>query len=72
MLCQDDEASPLKRWQKPGLQCSGEAAHGMAPVGGVGITSATVEAVVVSNLRGPTLKAGTPMHVPDLPGAAAE
>lgn len=60
------EASRLKRWYKPGLLFIGDAAHVMSPAGGVGINYAIADAVVVSNLLGPKLKAGTPLQERDL------
>src|SRR5262249_5568059 len=44
----------LRRWYRPGLLCIGDAAHAMAPVGGVGINLAIQDAVAAANrLVGP-------------------
>jgi 2-polyprenyl-6-methoxyphenol hydroxylase-like FAD-dependent oxidoreductase len=40
----------LKRWNRPGLLCIGDAAHAMSPIGGVGINLAIQDAVATANL----------------------
>jgi 2-polyprenyl-6-methoxyphenol hydroxylase-like FAD-dependent oxidoreductase len=48
----------LRKWQRPGLICIGDAAHAMSPIGGVGINMAVQDAVAAANrLVGP-LRAG--------------
>ena len=48
----------LLRWHAPGLLCSGDAAHAMSPVGGVGINLAIQDAVAAANLLHAPLRAG--------------
>jgi 2-polyprenyl-6-methoxyphenol hydroxylase-like FAD-dependent oxidoreductase len=43
------ETGCLKRWYRPGLILIGDAAHVMAPFGGVGINYAIADAVVAAN-----------------------
>jgi 2-polyprenyl-6-methoxyphenol hydroxylase-like FAD-dependent oxidoreductase len=44
----------LRKWQRPGLICIGDAAHAMSPIGGVGINMAVQDAVAAANrLAGP-------------------
>jgi len=50
----------LAQWARPGLQCIGDAAHAMSPVGGVGINLAIQDAVAAANILGPVLKKGVP------------
>jgi 2-polyprenyl-6-methoxyphenol hydroxylase-like FAD-dependent oxidoreductase len=52
------ESSRVPQWSRAGLLLIGDAAHVMSPVGGVGINYAVQDAVAVSNLLGPKLKAG--------------
>jgi 2-polyprenyl-6-methoxyphenol hydroxylase-like FAD-dependent oxidoreductase len=40
----------LKRWDRPGLLCIGDAAHAMSPIGGVGINLAIQDAVAAARL----------------------
>ena len=39
----------LRQWYRPGLECIGDAAHAMSPVGGVGINLAIQDAVAAAN-----------------------
>jgi 2-polyprenyl-6-methoxyphenol hydroxylase-like FAD-dependent oxidoreductase len=48
----------LKRWSRPGLLAIGDAAHAMAPVGGVGINLAIQDAVAAANILAGPLAAG--------------
>lgn len=48
----------LKRWNRPGLLCIGDAAHAMSPVGGVGINLAIQDAVATANLLWEPLSKG--------------
>jgi 2-polyprenyl-6-methoxyphenol hydroxylase-like FAD-dependent oxidoreductase len=48
----------LTQWARPGLQCIGDAAHAMSPIGGVGINLAVQDAVATANILGPVLKRG--------------
>ena len=48
----------LKRWNRPGLLCIGDAAHAMSPVGGVGINLAIQDAVAAANLLWQPLSKG--------------
>jgi 2-polyprenyl-6-methoxyphenol hydroxylase-like FAD-dependent oxidoreductase len=50
----------LEQWARPGLQCIGDAAHAMSPVGGVGINLAIQDAVATANILGPVLQRGVP------------
>jgi 2-polyprenyl-6-methoxyphenol hydroxylase-like FAD-dependent oxidoreductase len=50
----------LEQWARPGLQCIGDAAHAMSPIGGVGINLAIQDAVAAANILGPVLQKGTP------------
>ena len=50
----------LEQWARPGLQCIGDAAHAMSPVGGVGINLAIQDAVATANILGPVLQKGVP------------
>ncbi len=50
----------LATWARPGLQCIGDAAHAMSPVGGVGINLAVQDAVAAANILGPVLQKGVP------------
>ena len=50
----------LRRWERRGLLCIGDAAHAMSPAGGVGINLAIQDAVAAANILGPTLRAGGP------------
>jgi 2-polyprenyl-6-methoxyphenol hydroxylase-like FAD-dependent oxidoreductase len=48
----------LKRWYKPGVLCTGDAAHAMSPVGGVGINLAVQDAVAAANILAVPLRKG--------------
>jgi 2-polyprenyl-6-methoxyphenol hydroxylase-like FAD-dependent oxidoreductase len=48
----------LKRWNRPGLLCIGDAAHAMSPIGGVGINLAVQDAVATANLLWEPLSKG--------------
>ena len=50
----------LEKWARPGLQCIGDAAHAMSPIGGVGINLAIQDAVAAANILGPVLQKGVP------------
>jgi 2-polyprenyl-6-methoxyphenol hydroxylase-like FAD-dependent oxidoreductase len=50
----------LRRWALPGLLWTGDAAHAMSPVGGVGVNLAVQDAVATANLLAGPLAAGTP------------
>jgi 2-polyprenyl-6-methoxyphenol hydroxylase-like FAD-dependent oxidoreductase len=50
----------LVQWARPGLQCIGDAAHAMSPIGGVGINLAVQDAVAAANILGPVLQKGVP------------
>ena len=50
----------LDQWARPGLQCIGDAAHAMSPIGGVGINLAIQDAVAAANILGPVLQKGVP------------
>jgi 2-polyprenyl-6-methoxyphenol hydroxylase-like FAD-dependent oxidoreductase len=50
----------LESWARPGLQCIGDAAHAMSPIGGVGINLAIQDAVAAANILGPVLQKGVP------------
>jgi len=50
----------LEHWARPGLQCIGDAAHAMSPIGGVGINLAVQDAVAAANILGPVLQRGVP------------
>jgi 2-polyprenyl-6-methoxyphenol hydroxylase-like FAD-dependent oxidoreductase len=45
----------LRHWSRPGLQCIGDSAHAMSPVGGVGINLAIQDAVATANILSQTL-----------------
>ncbi len=49
----------LRRWQRPGLLCIGDAAHAMSPAGGVGINLAIQDSIAAANLLAEPLKEGT-------------
>lgn len=49
----------LRQWYRPGLVCIGDAAHGMSPVGGVGINLAIQDAVAAANILVEPLREGT-------------
>jgi 2-polyprenyl-6-methoxyphenol hydroxylase-like FAD-dependent oxidoreductase len=51
------ETGCLKRWYRPGLLLIGDAAHVMAPFGGVGINYAIADAVIAANILTEPLKA---------------
>jgi 2-polyprenyl-6-methoxyphenol hydroxylase-like FAD-dependent oxidoreductase len=51
------ETGCLNRWYRPGLLLIGDAAHVMAPFGGVGINYAIADAVVAANILIEPLKA---------------
>lgn len=51
------ETGCLKRWYRPGLLLIGDAAHVMAPFGGVGINYAIADAVVAANILTEPLRA---------------
>ncbi|NMG22036.1 FAD-dependent oxidoreductase [Brasilonema bromeliae] len=51
------ESGCLKRWYRAGLLLIGDAAHIMAPFGGVGVNYAIADAVVAANLLSKPLKA---------------
>src|SRR5947208_6858580 len=46
----------LRQWYRPGLLCSGDAAHAMSPVAGVGINLAIQDAVAAANILATPLK----------------
>src|SRR2546428_10573736 len=48
----------LRRWNRPGLLCIGDAAHAMSPVGGVGINLAIQDAISAANVLAASLRAG--------------
>ena len=50
----------LRKWQRPGLLCIGDAAHAMSPVGGVGINLAIQDAVAAANILAAPLAGGAP------------
>ena len=51
------QVNRLRRWYRPGLLCTGDAAHAMSPVGGVGINLAVQDAVAAANaLANPLLE----------------
>src|SRR5215813_11872654 len=52
-------ADRLRKWYRPGLLCIGDAAHAMAPVGGVGINLAIQDAVAAANILAEPLRKGT-------------
>ncbi|MCU0494744.1 MAG: FAD-dependent oxidoreductase, partial [Chloroflexaceae bacterium] len=52
------ETSGLQRWYAPGLLLTGDAAHPMSPVGGVGITLAVQDAVAAANMLAQPLRQG--------------
>ena len=45
----------LRHWSRPGLQCIGDSAHAMSPIGGVGINLAIQDAVATANILSQTL-----------------
>jgi len=49
----------LKRWDRPGLLCIGDAAHAMSPIGGVGINLAIQDAIAAANILATPLRRGT-------------
>src|SRR5581483_9707718 len=49
----------LRRWQRRGLLCIGDAAHAMSPIGGVGINLAIQDAVAAANRLAAPLLSGT-------------
>jgi 2-polyprenyl-6-methoxyphenol hydroxylase-like FAD-dependent oxidoreductase len=59
------QVNRLKRWHRPGLLCTGDAAHAMSPVGGVGINLAIQNAVVTANALTRPLREGNaePRHL---------
>ncbi|HMF27619.1 MAG TPA: FAD-dependent oxidoreductase [Candidatus Cybelea sp.] len=48
----------LRQWYRPGLLCTGDAAHAMSPIGGVGINLAIQDAVAAANMLAPKLLRG--------------
>jgi 2-polyprenyl-6-methoxyphenol hydroxylase-like FAD-dependent oxidoreductase len=54
------QVNRLRRWQRPGLLCIGDAAHAMSPIGGVGINLAIQDAVAAANLLARPLLRGVP------------
>jgi 2-polyprenyl-6-methoxyphenol hydroxylase-like FAD-dependent oxidoreductase len=48
----------LTRWGRPGLLCSGDAAHAMSPIGGVGINLAVQDAIAAANILAAPLREG--------------
>ena len=48
----------LRKWQRPGMLCIGDAAHAMSPIGGVGINLAIQDAIAAANILAAPLKAG--------------
>ena len=48
----------LRKWQRPGLICIGDAAHAMSPIGGVGVNVAVQDAVAAANRLAGPLRAG--------------
>ncbi|MDQ7907421.1 FAD-dependent oxidoreductase [Phytohabitans sp. ZYX-F-186] len=48
----------LRRWHRPGLLCIGDAAHAMAPIGGVGLNLAIQDAVAAANILHSGLRRG--------------
>jgi 2-polyprenyl-6-methoxyphenol hydroxylase-like FAD-dependent oxidoreductase len=50
------EVNRLRQWWRSGLLCIGDAAHGMSPVGGVGINLAIQDAVATANILAPHLR----------------
>ena len=60
----------LRQWHRPGLLCIGDAAHAMAPIGGVGINLAIQDAVAAANLLAGPLHEGTVTNEPSRDGAA--
>lgn len=59
------QVNRLTQWSSPGLLCIGDAAHGMSPVGGIGINIALQDAVAAANLLTEALLADalTPHHL---------
>jgi 2-polyprenyl-6-methoxyphenol hydroxylase-like FAD-dependent oxidoreductase len=49
----------LRLWHQPGLMCSGDPAHALSPLGGVGINLAIQDAVATANILTGPLRAGT-------------
>jgi 2-polyprenyl-6-methoxyphenol hydroxylase-like FAD-dependent oxidoreductase len=52
------ESNRLRRWYRPGLLLIGDAAHGMSPLGGVGINCAMHDAVVAATMLEGPLRSG--------------
>ncbi|MGW7001495.1 FAD-dependent oxidoreductase [Streptomyces sp. NPDC054933] len=48
----------LRRWQRPGLLCIGDAAHAMSPVFGIGINLAVEDAVAAARYLAEPLREG--------------
>jgi 2-polyprenyl-6-methoxyphenol hydroxylase-like FAD-dependent oxidoreductase len=49
----------LRRWDRPGLLCIGDAAHAMSPVFGIGINLAVQDAVAAARYLADPLRTGT-------------
>jgi 2-polyprenyl-6-methoxyphenol hydroxylase-like FAD-dependent oxidoreductase len=49
----------LRQWWRPGLICTGDSAHAMSPIGGVGVNLAVQDAVAAANRLAAPLKART-------------
>jgi 2-polyprenyl-6-methoxyphenol hydroxylase-like FAD-dependent oxidoreductase len=52
------QVNRLRHWYRPGFLCIGDAAHGMSPIGGVGINLAVQDAVAARNILAPRFAAG--------------
>lgn len=61
----------LRRWYADGLLLTGDAAHAMSPVGGVGINLAVQDAVAAARIVGPALRSGDRHAAAGPPAAAA-
>lgn len=48
----------LDRWHRPGLLVTGDAAHAMSPVGGIGINIAVQDAVAAANILAGPMREG--------------